>query len=369
MYRSWIEINLKKLKKNIKEIKKKIKNCLFCFPVKANAYGLGLINISKAAEEACVNYLGVSCASEAIELRKNGIKIPILILGAILEEEIEQMIINNIEFTISSEYKADLVIKYLKRKNKDFSKARVHIEVDTGMQRTGMKYNTAKNLFFKLKNNKYLKIVGIYTHLSTSDKKNDNFCKYQISTFKKLLKEIDPNKTLISHIANSSAVEYYPETIENMGMVRPGILTLGYAKSSYFKNRLEPCFSLKSKISFFKVVDKNQGISYGHTYKTKKQTRILTIPIGYGDGYRRILSNKADILIRGKRYPIVGNICMDQLMVNIGNDNAYIGDEVVLIGKQKTKEISLYEIAKLCNTIPYEILASFTSRIMRTYIR
>ena len=130
---------------------------------------------------------------------------------------------------------------------------------------------------------------------------------------------------------------------------------------------LTPCFTLKSKVSYFKVVEKGQGISYGHTYKTKSQTRIVTIPIGYGDGYRRSLSNKGFVLIRGKRFPIAGSICMDQFMVDVGKDEVYVGDEVVLIGKQGDEEISLWEVSRLAKTIPYEILCNFNNRIPRFY--
>ena len=149
-------------------------------------------------------------------------------------------------------------------------------------------------------------------------------------------------------------------------MVRPALFSFGYPSNQFVA--VAPCFSLKSKVSFFKVIEAGEGVSYGHTFRATKKTRIATIAIGYGDGYRRALSNKASVLIRGKKYPIAGNICMDQFMVDIGDGEAYVGDEVVLIGKQGSEEIKLEEIAKLCDTIPYEILCGFNERSPRRYL-
>lgn len=365
MHPTWIEVDLKQLQANIKIIREVIGNRLFLLPIKANAYGLGLVPIAKAALEAKVDYLGVAFASEAIELRKSGISAKILVFGAILEEQIEKLIRYDVEFTLCSFLKAELVEKVCNDLKKT---CRVHLEVDTGMARTGMRPDTAETLFQKLKDHKYIKVVGVYSHLATSDEKDSPISLLQMKAFDLLMKKIDPDKQLISHLSNSGAIENYLEEGFLREMVRPGLLTFGYPKSVSFAEKIKPCFSLKSRVSFFKVVSSDTGISYGHTHKTKMQTRIITIPIGYGDGYRRILSNKASVLIRGKRYPIVGSICMDQLMVDIGNDEAYVGDEVVLIGKMGTEEISLEEIADLLQSVPYEVFSSFTSRIPRVYL-
>lgn len=361
---TWIEIDLKSFKKNIHAIKKEVNNRLLLLPIKANAYGFGLYPIAKAALEAGVDYLGVAFVQEGIELRKANINAPILVLSAFLEEHIPELIEYDLEFTISSHLKADLVLKYCEKMNKP---AKVHIKVDTGLGRTGMRPETALLLIEKLKQYTLIKVIGIYSHLATSDKENDPVCFEQIHLFDRFMKTIDPQKKLISHIANSGAIEYYPQENCLKEMVRPGLLCFGYAHSPKYKELVKPCFSLKSKVSFFKVAFEGAGISYGHTYKAAKQTRIVTIPIGYGDGYRRSLSNRGKVLIRNKQYPIVGTVCMDQLMVDIGNDEAYVGDEVVLIGKQGDKEISLEEIASLTDTIPYEIFCGFTARIPRIY--
>jgi len=357
---TYIKINLKKLKNNILEIKKKTKS-LFCFPIKANAYGHGLIPVAQFTEKH-VDYFAVSCLKEALLLKKNNIKKPILILGGIFKDQLEDIISNDIEFTISSPYKANF-LKNLTRK------AKIHIEVDTGMHRTGMKPDTAKDVFKFLKKQKNVEIIGMYSHLATADKSNDPFCNFQIETFKNLLKEIDPFKKLISHLANSSGIEFYKSSYKNFSMTRSGILSYGYPNGKYFKKRIFPIFSLHSKISFLKGLRKNKGISYKHTYITKDKTIIATIPIGYADGYKRSLSNIGSVLIKNKKYPIVGSICMDQLMVEINDKKIDIEDDVILIGKNKKKEITVHEIACLSKTIEYDILSSFMKRIPRIYIK
>jgi len=365
MHPTWIEVDLQSLKNNISEIKKIIGKRLFLLPVKANAYGLGLCPVSKAAVEAGVDYLGVAFIQEAIDLRKSGIKIPILVLGPFLEEQIELMIHHDVEFTISSHLKANLVSKVCERLNKT---CKVHLKVDTGMGRIGMRPDTCIKLYDKLKNHPYIKIKGLFSHLATSDQIDNPICLLQMKAFDLFVKTVDPENKLISHIANSAALERYQNELCLRQMVRPGILAFGCPHFEKYKEVIKPCFSLKSRVCFFKVVEKDFGISYGHTYLTKKQTRIVTIPVGYGDGYRRCLSNRARVLIRGKSYPVVGNICMDQCMVDIGDDEAYVGDEVVLVGKQGESEISLTELSVLLDSVPHELFSGFTSRIPRIYV-
>lgn len=363
---AWIEVDLKQFKKNIQLIRSHVGNRLFCLPVKANAYGHGLCAMGKAGEEAGVDYLGVSCLQEGVLLRQAGIQIPILVLGAIHEEQVPDLIAYDLEFTISSKYKAELVAQSCERLQK---KCRVHLEVDTGMQRTGVRSTTALEVFRYLESAPYFDVVGIYSHLATADTYQDPIALQQTQAFLSLFRqEIFQKSSLIRHLANSGGVLYFPESHQDM--VRPGILTYGYMPKQRpaALEGIAPCFSLKAKVSYFKVVSAGEGISYGHTYRTQKQTRIVTVPIGYGDGYRRSLSNRGSVLIRGRRYPIAGTICMDQFMVDIGDKEAYVGDEVVLIGKQGDAEISLQEVADLCDTIPYEILCLFNERIPRLYL-
>lgn len=355
----WIEIDLNQFKKNIFKIRDMIGSSLLCIPIKANAYGHGLKEIGLYAQSLGVDYLAVAHSQEGMELRKAGVSIPIIVLGAIHEDQISDLIQYQLEFSISSKYKADLVANQcLSLKNK----CRVHLEVDTGMNRTGVRPETALHLFNHLHELPCFDIIGIYSHLA-SESIHDPFVQKQITLFETLLNNpIFKNKRLIRHLANTLGTCHFPES--HFDMVRPSLLAFGYGGNSH----IQPCFALKAKVSYFKVVQPDQGISYGHTYKTSNQTRIVTIPIGYGDGYRRALSNRGSVLIRGQRFPIVGTICMDQLMVDIGDAEVYVGDEVVLIGKQGKEEILLQEISSLCETIPYEILCSFNQRIPRYYL-
>ncbi len=351
---TWIEIDLNQFHKNIETIRKQIGKVRLCLTVKANAYGHGLIGIGRGAAEAGIDYLGVSCLQEGVRLRLAGITIPILVLGAIHEDQVDDLARYNLEFSISSKFKADLVAKKLTRK------CRVHLEVETGMQRTGVRAPTALQLIEHLKKLPCFEVVGVYSHLATSTSPNDPFTLHQIQTFQELIRH--PSfQGITAHLGNSGGVAYYPDS--HLDMVRIGLMAYGYGFEG-----TAPCFALKSKVSYFKVVGPNVGISYDHTYITKKQTRIVTIPIGYGDGYRRALSNRGNVLIRGQRFPIAGTICMDQLMVDVGDAEVYVGDEVVLIGKQGDEEIKLTEVAHLCDTIPYEILCLFNERIPRVFI-
>lgn len=340
----------------------------FCLPVKANAYGHGLVRMAQLAEEY-VDYLAVACLSEGVALRQNGIKKPILVFGAFSQEQIYDLIINNLEITISSVLKAKLVID-LCQKLKLY--CRVHVKVDTGMNRVGVRPEKASELINFIHDSGCMELTGVYSHLASSDKPNDDFTYGQIKQFKEVVtwvKKINPE--VICHLANSGGVCYYPDSY--LDMVRPGISSYGYHPGDYaldsILNTIGPCFSLKSQIIYFKTVAKNSGISYNQKYITSSQTRIVTIPLGYGDGYPRILSNCGEVLIHGHKYPIAGTICMDMFMADIGpNGIAFVGDEVVLIGHQGANEITLESVAKKCMTITYEILCGFTERIVRIYV-
>jgi alanine racemase len=340
----------------------------FCLPVKANAYGHGLVKIAQMAEEY-VDYLAVACLNEGVMLRQNGIKKPILVFGAFSPEQIYDLIIHNLEITISSLLKAKLVIELCQRLKMS---CRVHVKVDTGMNRVGVRPENALSLINFIHNSGCMELTGVYSHLASSDNPDDGFTYEQIKLFAEVVTRVKKLKPdVICHLANSGGVCYYPESY--LDMVRPGIFSYGYHLGDFAEdNALEmvrPCFSLKSQVIYFKVVAKNSGISYNQQYITSMQTRIVTIPIGYGDGYRRALSNCGEVLIHGHKYGIAGTICMDMFMVDMGPDGvAFVGDEVVLIGKQGVNEITLDSIAKKCQTISYEILCGFNERIPRIYI-
>jgi len=371
MHNTIIEINSIQFITNLKAIRqhldKKSKNTKFCLPVKANAYGHGLVGIAKLAEPY-VDYFGVACLDEGITLREGGICKPILVFGAFSDEQIASLILYNLDITISSHYKAKSVSQFCHQENKE---CRVHIKVDTGMNRIGVRVESSHALINYVMQQPHLKLVGVYSHLASSDDLDSSFTDKQIEQFSQVTDYVKNIKSdIICHLANSGGICYFPDTY--FDMVRPGILCYGYFPAKtidiYPLNQIKPCFSLKSKVVYFKVVDKLQRISYNQKYITQTTTRVVTLPIGYGDGYRRMLSNLGEVLIRGKKYTIAGIICMDMLMVDIGaNGEAYIDDEVVLIGTQGNAEISLNSVAAKCNTINYEILCGFNQRIPRIF--
>ncbi len=303
---TWIDIDLPRFQANLIEIRRAIgPQVKLCFPVKANAYGHGITAMGQVAEPY-VDYFGVSCLQEGMQLRALGIHKPILMLGAVDTQQMLDAIDHNIMLTIASLYKAQKASETAQQLNKIAS---VHIEIETGMQRTGMRADSAMPVIEYVLANPWLKLEGIYSHFATADRPNDLNTQQQIQQFSAFVAPLKKRyPELICHLANSDGIIYYPQSY--FDMVRPGILTLGHSTSALALPQfadIQSCFSLKSRISFFKVVAAGQGISYGHHYQTKQQTRIITVPIGYGDGYRRALSQQGSVLIRGKRYPISRN--------------------------------------------------------------
>jgi alanine racemase len=374
MYDTFIEISKLKLIQNILNIKSFVNKhnnhkIQLCVPVKANAYGHDICLVSRLLEPY-VDYFAVALISEAIMLRNITIKKPILVFGAYTDSQVEQLVNNNIEITISSMHKAKLINEYCLTNNKY---VKVHIKIDTGMSRVGVKPNSAEALIdYVFYNCHHIQLIGVYSHFANSEYIDDPITQDQIDKFDLIVKYVKSlDNKIICHLANSGGVLNYPNSYYDM--VRPGILCYGYMPDKNSQQhelfyQILPVFSLKSHISYFKVVKEGTGISYNHVYRTSKQSRIVTIPVGYGDGYRRALSNLGSVIIRNKLYTISGNICMDMFMVDIGTDEAYVGDEVLLIGSDGVEQITIEEIAKICDTISYEILCGFNIRIPRILV-
>lgn len=364
---TFAEINLGSARKNLKTVWSLVgETTKVLAVVKADAYGHGVDKLAKVFDEEGVDCFGVASLDEAGNLRRLGIRKPILVLGQILPEEAEGVFKFNVIQTVSDLDIAKRLNRIAERKNRT---SLIHIKVDTGMGRLGFWHKEAISFIREIKKLKNVFIDGIFTHFPSADEDAD-FTNQQICDFRTLIKELQregidiPNK----HIANSMAVIDFKDS--HMNLVRPGLMLYGiYPKQGLKRDvRLEPVMSLKTKIIFLKEVPHGRSISYGRTYITKRKTKIATIPIGYGDGYLRGLSNKAWVLIRGRRAPIVGRICMDLSMVDVGGiAEAKVGDEVILIGRQGKEAISTEELARLCNTIPYEIVCSIGRRVPRVY--
>jgi alanine racemase len=356
---AWLEVDLDQFHRNLQAVRRRIGSRLLCLPVKANAYGHGLVPISLAAQEMGVDVLAVSCLKEGVCLRKAGVEMPILVFGAIHENQIDDLIDYNLEFSISSQFKADLVAEKARGRQ-----CRIHLEVDTGMHRTGVRPETALVLLDRLRQQGAFVVAGVYSHLATADEPDDPFALEQIAAFEGLRTKV-AEEGIVWHLANSGGVYFYPDSY--FDMVRPGLLCYGLTPDGREDFAIRPIISLKARISYFKVVAAGRGISYGHLYRTQAQTRIVTVPVGYGDGYPSALSNLAQVSIRGKLYPIAGRICMDQFMVDIGMDEAYVGDEVVLIDGEPKSPISLHNLARLAGVDPREIICRFNDRVERIY--
>jgi alanine racemase len=361
---TWAEIDLSALEYNLNQIKSLIfpgTKILVC--VKSDAYGHGIIPVSKRLVSLGVDYLGVASIDEGIILRKAGIDSPILVLGMILSGDSKPVLKYNLTQTVCTEELAEALNKKARRYKKIAS---IHIKVDTGMGRLGVLYSHALNFIKKIKQYKYLNIEGISTHFPCADL-NSSFTQYQIEIFNALIKNLKKEEIHIPlhHAANSMGIIGYKKS--NFNLVRPGLMVYGLYPKKNIKLKLKPVMSLKTKIIYLKRVPKGAGLSYGHTYHTKENTTVVTLPIGYGDGYPRNLSNKAAVLIRKKRFKIAGRICMDQTLIDADNFKVKIGDEVILIGFDGKDRITAEELAYLSGTIPYEIVCGIGNRVPRIY--
>lgn len=367
---AWIEINIAQFKKNLQILRKFLgPNPKICLPIKANAYGHGLVNIARAAVEEGIEYLGVAHLQEGIILRQAKINVPILVFGAIHIEQIPDLIANDLEFTIASMFKAKLVATAAKELNKT---VKVHLEVDTGMNRTGVRIITAPNVLEFMRSESCFEVRGIYSHLATADDLDHPFTKNQANEFINFLSEHNllDDPEIICHLSNSAGIISLP--FAHLDMVRPGGIVFGCPPYPVdfipeILREIRSCISVKAKVAYYKNVPMGSGISYNHTYIVANKSNILTVPIGYGDGLRRNLSNNGFVLHNGKRYPIVGNICMDQFMIDCGEDPGYVGDIITIIGRSHAEEITIEEMSSRCNTHPYEILCGFNDRLPRIY--
>lgn len=364
---SEMKIDLDAVVTNYHLIEKQVAPAAVMPILKANAYGHGLVPCAQALEAAGAKRFCLAYLEEAVLLRRAGIKIPLLVLGGVAEEQIEAFIKYDVEVTASSIFKLNKIEERAAALGK---KAHVHLKIDTGMERLGVHYYSAQPFLEETLKCKYCDVVGIFSHFATVEEEDISFAKLQLERFLECLDFFKQHSlpTPLRHIANSAAILRMPESY--LDGVRPGLILYGVPPAPHIKIMAgsKRSMTLRSAVSYFKVVQAGRGISYDLTYVTPHQTRVVTVPIGYGDGYPRSLSNKGSVLIRGRRYPIVGKICMDQMMVDIGSDGeAYNGDEVILIGEQDDECITLEEVASLAGTDPRDILCATNQRVPRYY--
>jgi alanine racemase len=366
------EVSLKRLTNNLEIVRSLVGSSVKVMAmVKANAYGHGIKQVSEEMLKAGAHYLGVAYLEEAVYLRRCGIEAPILVCGAINTDQIEGFLKNNIEITSSSIDKSAAISAVAKTLGKT---AAVHLKIDTGMERIGVHwYNAEKFIEYTLELPN-VSVKGIFSHLAKAES-DQSFTDQQIERFEKVANFMARKNVLpeLMHLAYSAAIIGSPGS--HFTMVRPGIMLYGYNPFGYDPyrdfngRRLVPAMSFKTKVSYFKVCQSDTGISYNHTYVTKNQSRIVTLPVGYGDGYNRLLSNKGEVVIRDRSYPVVGAVCMDQVMVDIGNDGtAYNGDDALLFGHMNGRTIPLETLCGKIGTIPYEFLCNISYRVPRIYV-
>ncbi len=364
------EIDLGNLEHNFKEIRRIISpRAKICAVVKAEAYGHGAFEVAQTLISCGVSCLSVAVIDEAIELRQNGIKTPILILGFTPEDQFDKIIEHDIIQTVYSTKSAEKLSEIAGKKGK---KAKVHIKLDTGFNRIGyqldnLSINEIKRLF-ELKN---LQIEGIYTHFARADEADNLFTMEQFRKFMTAVDALERDGIYIPirHTANSAAIIGFPYT--HLDMVRPGIILYGLypsEKINMSRINLKPVMSVKTKVSGIKTLPKGKSIN---SFVTNRQSVIATLPVGYADGYSRRLSDKAEVIIKGQRVPVIGRICIDECMIDVTDitSGVKVGDDVVLFGSMGKQVISVNELAVKMGTINYEVICAISSRVPRIYIR
>jgi len=336
--------------------------------VKANAYGHGARKVSAAAISAGASSLGVAIPEEGAELREDGFKVPIFVIGLILPDQASLIVQHDLIATVSTIESARAISEAAGRKGR---KAQIMVKIDTGMGRVGIRPELTIDFIEQLQSMPNLIIKGIFTHFATADSQDKTYAYKQLNTLRSVLKQLEIKKICLKWIsmANSAAILNLPQSYYNL--VRPGIILYGLSPFRDIQHPLgfRPAMQFKTKIVYLKEVAAGTKVGYGSTYITPNKTYLATLPVGYADGYSRQLSNKASVLIGGRRYPVVGQVCMDQIMVDLGtNTEAKIGDEVVLFGRQKDSEISVNELAELAGTINYEMVCAVSPRVPRVYL-
>lgn len=368
----WAEIDLDSLAHNIKEVRRITnKEAIVTAVVKANAYGHGSIEAAKVFLENGANRLAVATLSEAVELRRAGIDTPILILGYTPDSQHKIAVENDI---VEAVYNLESAEKLSQVANSLNKKAKVHIKVDSGMGRIGFPpVDSSIDKIEKISKLPNLEIEGIFTHFAKADEVDKAYTGKQFKNYKWVIERLEDKNIQIpiKHVSNSAATIDLPEY--NLNMVRGGIMIYGlYPSDEVDKEKvsLKPAMTLKAKISHLKEVPEGTGISYGQIFVTKRKSKIATIPIGYADGFTRLLTSKAEVAIKGKRAPIVGKICMDQCMIDVTDiEDVKVGDEVVLFGDGTNGVPHIDEVAEKLGTINYEIVCMVGRRVPRVYIK
>lgn len=362
---TFVEVDLACIASNLDAIRAHVGRAKVMAIVKANAYGHGIIEVARHLQTKA-DMLGVAFLEEAVLLREHGIMAPILVFGGIATNQIPLFLKLGLSCTAPSVDKLMLINEAARTLN---TRAKVHLKIDTGMERIGVHYYSADKLLEASLRCEHCEIEGIYSHFANADALDLTHARLQLERFMDVLSFYSKRSLPMPmrHLANSAGILALPES--HLDLVRPGILLYGVYPSRETPRtvHVQPALAWRSHVAYFKVVQPGHPVSYGSTWQSDAPTRLVTVPVGYGDGYSRALSNKASVLIRGQRYPVVGRVCMDQTMVNLGSGTAYNGDAVTLLGVDGEERIGAQDLGDWAGTIPYEVLTSINTRVPRVY--
>ena len=362
-----VEVDLNRLSDNFNAIRCHVAPARVMPILKANAYGHGLLRVAQLMESLGADYIGVAVLEEGILLRENGIHIPILVLGGILGNQVPGFLKYDLTITASSIDKLSQVDEIAAQMG---VKAKVHLKIDTGMERIGVHYYHAPDFLETALRCRSINLEGIYSHFANADLPDLRDARLQLERFQEVLSYFERHSVpppALRHMANSPAILQLPEA--NFDLIRPGLLLYGVYPSVEIPHAVSvrPALCWKSRVVYFKVILPGHPVGYGSTWQSDHMVRAVTAPVGYGDGYFRSMSHKASVLLRGKKYPVVGRISMDQIVINIEWDSGYNDDEVILIGESGDESITCEDLAGWAGTIPYEILTNINTRVPRLY--
>ena len=364
---TYLEVNLSQLRKNVEAIRAHVVPARVMVMVKANAYGHGMDGVAPFIEPY-VDYFGVALPEEGIHLRELGITKSILVAGGTLPEQVRFFADYDLTLTGSSVELLDAAEEISRSTGK---RIKTHLKIDTGMERVGVHEYEAEKLIEKSTSCSHLIIEGIYTHLANSELRDKTYSFLQLERFQEVLSIYDKRNIpvpLLRHICNSGGILNLSEA--HLDMVRLGILFYGVYPGDEVHRVVDvkPALTWRSCVAYSKIVPPGRPVSYGSLWQTEAETRIVTIPCGYADGYFRRMTNQAQVILNGRKYPQVGRICMDQFMVNVGDDEAQVGEGVVLLGESDNERITAEDLAAWMGTNEYEVLTNISARVPRVYI-
>lgn len=364
---TYLEVNLEQLRKNLAAIRSHVHGAKVMPMVKANAYGHGIEGVAPFIEPF-VDALGVALVEEAVQLRKMGIQKPILVAGPALVEDLPLFFEHDLILAVSS---PTLLLAAEQWADSTRTRLRVHLKIDTGMERMGMREYEAEDFILQAESCRHLVLEGIYTHLANSETLEMTGAmlppRTQLERFQAVLHVYEKHSLPlpVRHVCNSGGILNLPEA--HFDMVRPGVLFYGVYPGRDIQTKIEvsPAMTWKSRVAYSKITLPQRSVSYGSLWQAEVESRIATIPCGYADGYFRRMTNQGRVLINQKSYPQVGRICMDQFMVNAGRDNVAIGDEVILLGGG----ILPQELADWAGTNEYEVMTNISARVPRVFVK